>query len=158
MQLRSLRGKKAQTSVEYLLTYGWTVIIIGVALVALWQMDVFKTPAPPPGCTGFEQVTPIDCKADNSGMIELVLTNEAGARIKLNTVSAEVFGKACTLDYNPGTKPELRAGQTIKLNVSGCTFNGVGEYYKADITIAYHNVVSEMDHNSVGECHGAVEA
>ena len=157
MQLKSLGGKKAQTSVEYLLTYGWTVIIIGITLVALWQMDVFKTPAPPPGCTGFEQVTPIDCKAENSGKIGLVLTNEAGARIELNSVSADVFGTACVLySLPPGT--QLRAGQTIQVNVTGCTFNGVGEYYKADITIAYHNVVSEMDHNSVGECHGSVEA
>ena len=158
MQLKSLGGKKAQTSVEYLLTYGWTVIIIGIALVALWQMDVFKTPAPPPGCTGFEQVRPIDCKADNSGMIELVLTNEAGARVELTAVNAEVFGEPCTIPFPTPPNPPLRAGQTIKLNVSGCTFNGVGEYYKADITIAYHNVVSEMDHNSVGECHGSVEA
>jgi uncharacterized protein (UPF0333 family) len=159
MQLRLLGSKKAQTSVEYLLTYGWTVVIMGIALVALWQMDVFKTQPPPPGCTGFEQVRPIDCKADNSEKkIGLVLTNEAGAKIELRSVSADIFNTACTNPYNPGVKPQLRAGQTIQVNVTGCTFNDVGEYYKADITIDYHNVVSQMDHNSVGECHGAVEA
>ena len=150
--------KKKKINIMLLSIYGWAfVIVLMILFFVLWPMGTGPSRPPSSGCTGFEHVTPIDCKADNSGMIELVLTNEVGAKVELKNVSADVFGISCTIPYNPATKPQLRAGQSINLNVTGCTFNGVGEYYKADITILYKNIVSGMDHNSVGGCYGIVE-
>lgn len=39
--------RKGQTATEYLMTYGWAILIIVVVVCALWAMGVFgKTPIP----------------------------------------------------------------------------------------------------------------
>jgi len=53
---KKLLGKasaKAQSAMEYLMTYGWAILIIGVVLAALYQLGVFNpmtfAPKAPPG-------------------------------------------------------------------------------------------------------------
>jgi len=46
---------KAQSALEYLMTYGWAIIIIAVVLVALVNLGVF-TPSPPTAIPGSCQV------------------------------------------------------------------------------------------------------
>ncbi len=47
------RKMKAQSAMEYLMTYGWAILIIAVVLAALFQLGVFNTgalaPRAPPG-------------------------------------------------------------------------------------------------------------
>ncbi len=40
------RGHKAQSAMEYLLTYGWALLIIATALVALFYLGIFNPQAP----------------------------------------------------------------------------------------------------------------
>jgi len=158
MKNRSL-GVRGQTSLEYLMTYGWMLIIIGIVAVVLYQFGVFTPPPTPPGCTGFSQAEPLDCKAStqNNGNITLTLINNAGTKITLKSVNATIFNNpACQWT---GTQ-DMRAGQVFQLSIAPCLSTGSpgeGEYYKADIVIAYRNVASGIDHNSVGECHGSLE-
>jgi len=46
---------KAQSALEYLMTYGWAIIIIAVVLAALVNLGVF-TPSPPTAIPGSCQV------------------------------------------------------------------------------------------------------
>ncbi len=36
-------GRKAQSAMEYLMTYGWAILIIAVVLAALFSLNVFST-------------------------------------------------------------------------------------------------------------------
>ncbi|MDE1855250.1 MAG: LamG domain-containing protein [Candidatus Micrarchaeota archaeon] len=54
------RHKKAQAAMQYLMTYGWALIVITVVLIALYGFGVFNfgslTPkAPPGGCQVYKQ-------------------------------------------------------------------------------------------------------
>ena len=42
-KLFTSREKKSQSAMEYLMTYGWAILIIAVVLVALFQMGVFNS-------------------------------------------------------------------------------------------------------------------
>jgi hypothetical protein len=152
-------NSKGQTSLEYLMTYGWMLIIIAIVAVVLYQYGVFTPPATPPGCTGFSQAKPIDWKMStaDTGNLTLTMINDAGTKIRITRVNATVFS-------NPVCQwtgaEELRAGQVIQLSMGSCVGTGSpgsGDYYKADIIIVYQNVASGIDHNSVGECHGTLE-
>ena len=44
--LSNLRNKKAQSAMEYLMTYGWAILIIIVVVAALFAMGVFSTKQP----------------------------------------------------------------------------------------------------------------
>ena len=37
------KKKKGQVAMEFLMTYGWAIIIILLAVAALWYLGVFKT-------------------------------------------------------------------------------------------------------------------
>ena len=157
-----ISGRKGQTALEYLMTYGWMIIIIGVVAVVLWQMGIFTPQSTPPGCTGFSQITPSDWKASyTSGNLTMTLFNNAGTQINLTDVNVSVFNTNCTgAQVTNGT---MRAGEYYQVVVpNNCSraFSslGVGQYYKADITIVYSNLASGIGHNSVGECHGSLES
>ncbi len=42
-------GKKAQSAMEYLMTYGWAILIIAVVLAALYSLGLFNSAAWGPG-------------------------------------------------------------------------------------------------------------
>lgn len=159
MMKKSISSQKGQSALEYLMTYGWMIIIIGIAGVFLWQMGAFKPQTTPPGCTGFSQARPADWKASyDDGELTLTLFNDAGTKINISYINASVFNVSCT--GNPASMNDsmMRSGEYKKIVVSGCTFPVVGEYYKSDLIIVYTNVASSIGHNSVGECHGTVES
>jgi hypothetical protein len=155
------KNSKGQSALEYLMTYGWMLLIIAVVAVVLYQYGVFTPPTTPPGCTGFSQAKPMDWKGSatqNNGNLTLTLINDAGTKITLTDVNATIFDNPmCEWE---GPDEELRAGQVIQISLGDCLITrspGAGEYYKAEITIVYKNVASGIDHNSVGECHGSLE-
>ena len=156
MKMKPMKSAKGQASIEYLMTYGWAILIIAVAVVVLYQMGVFKPFPTPPGCTGFSQVRPVDWKASKAGSnLTLVLSNDAGVKIQLKEINATVNGKECT--KLPITD-EMRAGQTLAVGIQDCLgVPEVKEYYRADMVISYKHIASGLDHNSVGECHGSAE-
>jgi uncharacterized protein (UPF0333 family) len=154
------KDSKGQTALEYLMTYGWMLIIIAIVGVVLYQYGVFTPPATPPGCTGFSQAKPIDWKMStaSNGNLTLTLINDAGTKIRITSVNATIFNNAvCPW----AGSQEMRAGDVFQLSMTPPCLStgspGSGEYYKADITIVYQNVASGIEHNSVGECHGSLE-
>jgi hypothetical protein len=151
---RMFFDRKGQTALEYLMTYGWMLVIISIVAVVLWQMGIFDRTVPY-GSTGFSQVKPLDWKASYSDRaLTLTLTNDAGTGILLEDVNVTTFTNTCSVN---GLNHVMRAAEAYQVIVPGCDFPEKGEYYKAEIIIVYKNVASSIDHNSVGECHGPVE-
>lgn len=151
--VRSL-GVGGQTALEYIMTYGWAILIMAFAAVVLYQMGIFDLPTPP-GCTGFSQVGIMDWKAvSTEGALHLSISNDAGTRIRLVSVNASIFNNECAEE---AINYDMRAGEIYSVNLTDCVLPGVGDYYKAYITVTYRNIASDLEHNSVGECHGPVE-
>jgi len=156
--MKSLKDEKGQAAIEYLMTYGWAVLIMAVVVVVLYTMGIFKPFPTPPGCTGFSQVTPIDVKAIKAEeKISFILSNDAGVKIRLDKVTALTYGTTC--QWTPvGAPPELRSAETIQVDATGnCALPAAKDNFKADVTISYKHIASGLDHVVVGECHGSVE-
>ncbi len=47
-----MRSLKAQSAMEYLMTYGWAILIIAIVLVALFELGIFGGSSLPTACTG----------------------------------------------------------------------------------------------------------
>ena len=155
MKSKTVRNRKAQASLEYLMTYGWAILIMTMAVIVLWQMGAFTPPTAPPGCTGFSQLRPLDWKASSTdNNIYLTLLNDAGVKVRLDQVNVTVLNIKCSqININR----EIRAGESYPVNVTSCAFPDYGNFYRADIVIVYTNLASDLNHNSIGECHGNVE-
>jgi hypothetical protein len=160
-----LKADKGQSALEYMVTYGWMILVVSLIVVVLWQYGVFNPASTPPGCTGFSQISPTDWKVshDDGNVITITLLNNAGTKITLNSLNVTFSNEMCS--YAPNPAVELRAGQSTQLTFPKgiCSaafinnFPGEKEYYKAEMTFDYKNIASDIDHLSAGECHGTTE-
>ncbi len=160
MMKNNMSGRKGQTGLEYLMTYGWMILVVSMSAVVIWQMGIFTPPSTPPGSSGFSEVKPTDWKASYSaGNLTMTLFNNAQTQINLTDVNVSLFNVTCTGTHNIGQV--MSTGDSYQVVVPGCStaFSTLpaGGYYKADITIIYTNLASGIGHNSIGECHGTME-
>jgi hypothetical protein len=149
--------KKGQAAMEFLMTYGWAILVVLVAIGALAYFGVLNpsrflpsscTIAPGFGCDDFKIGT---------ATTELVLRNGLGNDLTNVTVSMT----GCTTQdpqadgddaWNDGTVLDP-AGSIV---LTGCTNGAVGARFKQDITIGYTSA-SGLGHNVTGTITGKVE-
>ena len=90
---------------EYLMSYGWAVLVVLVVGVTVWQLGILESGGTiPPTATGFGGVKPLlpTCKS-GPGIFELpsvsgfscIFVNAAGGSIVVNDVYVKVNGKGC---------------------------------------------------------------
>jgi hypothetical protein len=134
--------KKAQSAMEYLMTYGWAILIVIIVAAALYALGVFN-PQTYVGsaATGFSNLGAPDeyAFAGTSNTFTLVLKNaKTGTMITVNNV---------TVDCNAGSPVESTqtAAATVDIATDGTsTFTvncnddlSAGDTYNYDVTIRY---------------------
>ncbi|MCS7135392.1 MAG: hypothetical protein N3E38_01165 [Candidatus Aenigmarchaeota archaeon] len=95
--------RKAQSAMEYLMTYGWAILIIVVVIAALYAMGVFKTRSTVPCSPCFGYFAYVDHSTDT-----LVLRN-GPKEVNISAGSGDQSG--CTFNptvtYSPGQEIRL---------------------------------------------------
>src|SRR3989344_4420637 len=88
--------KRGQVAMEFLMTYGWAIIIILLAIAALWLLGVFNFDAPSK-CT---MTAPFNCNdvaiLDNAVLLKIAVTQAQTAKITKITVN----GETCPTIFN----------------------------------------------------------
>ncbi len=90
-QLTLLKNRKAQSALEYMMTYGWAILIIVIVAVILYSMGIFSPASSISSTiTGFSGlgVTNAQCFSNN-GMVVL-FTNNIGQPINLTKVMVSI--------------------------------------------------------------------
>jgi hypothetical protein len=132
---------KAQSAMEYLMTYGWAILIVIIVAAALFALGVFNpatyTQSTATGFTGF-QIPSGGWQFTSGGVLTLQLKNMAGANINITNVQATYAG---TSGINTTASGALGPGSSYTTVV---TFPGVspaqGSTYSIDMTITYRNL------------------
>lgn len=171
-------GLRGQAALEYLMTYGWAILVVLIIGVAMWQMGVFS-PAPVGfGKEGFSQVTVIDAKLSGD-QLTLYLSNDGGTRLLLQSITANISndkfgedpGTDCMIEIGSwsgdcfsvfGVDPDgvMRPGRNVEVNLtcsSGTCIYTSGKYYRANVAIEYTNQASSISHKSSGQVWGTSE-
>jgi hypothetical protein len=140
--------KKAQAAMEFLMTYGWAVLVV---LAAIGALAYFGVLAPdkflPEKCTMPPGIACLDSKITTTN-IEFIIQNSLGRDITLNSIS---MGN-CTQNYNI----ELDNGDSNTFNIA-CNSGAVGSKYRADIAFDYTNRDTGMQKIAYGEIMGKVQ-
>lgn len=154
---------RAQAAMEYLMTYGWAILVIMALGVVLWQMGVLSTTSVTAGKSGFTDISPLDWQAKSDDTIRIILANNADSRQNVTSVSVKVSaGGSGTCSYS-GSSPSLpfviKPGETKDLSTfTGCSITeAVGEYYRLDVTVGYTSPASSITHTSVGKVWGPLD-
>ncbi len=160
------KPKKSQAAVEYVMTYGWAILVILIVGVMMWQLGIFKIGGQTaPGSRGFSQIRPLDWSlkkiSATDGTLDMIVVNDAGVILQLpaNSVFAAVDLVNCST--GPATAyTKFRPGQTIPVTLTCQNLPAeyqTGEYYRATVVINYINPASGLNHSSVGIVFGGVE-
>ncbi len=149
-------NNKGQGAMEYLMTYGWAILVVIIVGIVLWQSGVFGTSAG--GISGFSKIRVEDYSFDADEIV-VSFENAAGRTLRtvVTTVSVNGAAAANMSSATGTTQANWAPGKEYALNftdITTCTDVGAG--YSLDFEIAY---VSEanIEHTETGTIRGTCE-
>ncbi|MHA1743026.1 MAG: hypothetical protein ACTSV6_02095 [Candidatus Heimdallarchaeota archaeon] len=135
---------KGQAAMEFLMTYGWAILIVIAVVAALYAMGVFRLPSGGLGkCSpcfpAGSAVAYVDHNADT-------LAVKVGPN-SINITALYVGGSAYTTGITPA--PPHEPGTTVNIPAAGALSGDV------DVTVGYVDNDSGLAHNVSATLHGA---
>jgi len=155
----TMKNKKGQTALEFLLTYGWTILMISIAAVLMWQWGLFNPGGRiRPGSSGFWGVAPYeDFRYTENGTLTIPISNGVGGEVTILEVNATVTGYKHQ-DTSPGII--IPAGSTERWEAdlsSHVTPLSAKSSYNIFVSIAYNDSRTGEEYISSGWIWGNVE-
>jgi hypothetical protein len=131
---------KGQTAIEYLMTYGWAILIILIVAGVLAYYGIFA-PAGflAPTARGFGQIQVLQpwSVAAIGGNIQMNLQNRVGGDVTITNASV-VVGSGTAIDYSAtGVLVSSGSSSVVTFTTTGWTDQTVGAQYTATVTINY---------------------
>ena len=140
--------KKSQAAMEFLMTYGWAILVVLVAIGALAYFGVLSPDRfLPAKCTLPAGVACVDFNIDAT-TVNVVLRNGLG--FDLSGVTIAVSG--CTSPAGVA----LGNGAQATFTATACGLTS-GNKYSGDVNVSYTNVDTTLTHKVVGSLTGRVE-
>lgn len=149
-------NKKSQSAMEYLMTYGWAVLIILVALGSLYYLGVF-TPSTPSTCQIQAPFVCMDVRGiggDSDYAAGSVFEVRIGAGDVTNpsVTNIEINGADCNVEGALSTnQPTSIYCYTTDLTLSE------GDKYTGIIYLEYTSQYGGIVHNIEGQMSGSIE-
>ena len=149
--------RKAQTALEYLMTYGWAILIIIIVGSALYALGVFS-----PGTftgkrsTGFTQFQMIDFKADTNETLTIFIGNRLGKTVTLNEITASYKTDQCNETVNDNFGPNAQEQYHVYCNGIWGTMDSKASY-SIEVAINFTDPDSGLWHFDTGTLFGVVE-
>jgi hypothetical protein len=149
-------NKKAQAAMEFLMTYGWAILVVLAAIGALVYFGVLSPDKFLPEKCSFPSSSGLGCvdwTATTPGSISVVVKNGAGH--DLNGLTLEFIDTTNTDCQNPSAAINLTDGDQ-KTIVVACDDPAddrfaSGKSFKSDVEISYTNLETNLSHVKKGE-------
>jgi hypothetical protein len=153
-----MRKTRGQASLEFLMTYGWAILVVGVVMVVLWQWGLF-TPSGGTKTTymGFWGVMPIDFSYKSNGTLKLSLQNNIiDGTINITGINVSVQG----INAPDSLHQVLSAGEIFKWEKQVSVGENQGNAYSILLIITYwdNRTGPASTFRSSGTLQGTVEA
>ena len=139
-------GKKGQGAMEYLMTYGWAILVVMIVGVVLWQLGIFGGGASGNKATGFigSKIGVIDASIKcNTSTLSFIVTNQAGAtlsNVDINVESGDCSDAASTFN--------LSASSNHLVELGSCSAS-VGDTLQSNLNITFTERVAGTSINRV---------
>ncbi len=148
---------KGQSALEYLMTYGWALVVIVIVIAALFAFGIFNPPDAGT-CTGLNKLAYIQHSISN-GNVFLRVSNGTGGQIVLSSVDFNSANNAFTASaVTPGTgfsSATVLSASPVDVNTIGLTSNPAAFAsgpYSQKVTLFY--VQAGIPHQEVATCTG----
>ncbi|MEA3514232.1 MAG: hypothetical protein U9R34_02050 [Nanoarchaeota archaeon] len=149
--------KKGQAAMEFLMTYGWAILVVLAAIAALAYFGVLSPDRFLPNkCTLPSGMACLDFTVVDTGAVSIVMQNSLGFEMRNAQASIVVDNETCTSTNTMN----MTNGAKDTFTFTGCT-NIVGQEgskLNADLKIAYTNAASGLSHVASGSLISKVTA
>lgn len=158
--------KKSQAAMEFLMTYGWAVLVVLIAISALAYFGVLD-PSKWLASSQCQLVTGLDCLDHRvyvqgaANRLELHLKNNLGTQITITSIDIPVFNnkhsmQSRTLNNGEKTEPNNILIADLTNIANGGSLKIAGTKYNFDFTLTYTNQDSLLSHTITGHLKGEV--
>lgn len=142
----STKTKKSQASLEFLMTYGWAILVVLVAVGALAYFGVLSpNKFISDKCVLPWGITCLDYSVESYRVI-LILQNSLGEIITINNVTVSANNQACSYD----TPATLNNNEKIIVTITPCNNGASSQKFDSSVNITY-TIEQKLTHNLVGK-------
>ncbi|MBI2656764.1 hypothetical protein HYX03_03425 [Candidatus Woesearchaeota archaeon] len=146
----SAKYKRSQAAMEFLMTYGWAILVVLAAIAALAYFGVLSPEKfLPEKCILQPGIACVSHKVEPT-KVTLVISNGLGRTITVDSIAVG----ACS-----GTTPfEMQSGTDHTFVIGGTCSNGVAkDKFKADITMGYTEKDTSLTKTAYGNINSKIE-
>jgi hypothetical protein len=126
--------RKAQAAMEYLMTYGWAILVVIIVLAALWSMGIFAPRIPKTACMNDVYFEAVDWDYKSDGTFRVSIGNKVGRSINLTTINVTVGDTYSTLALALVVPPGEKSGI---VTVTGLPTGKAGDKVEPTVKISY---------------------
>ncbi|MFH1752474.1 MAG: hypothetical protein ABH821_06085 [archaeon] len=127
------KNQKGQSALEYLMTYGWALVVIVIVVVALYALGILDPASYTAStCRGFSGLAYKTHIANTTDGFEIVVTNSTGGEITLT--GAQFDGQVLGLP----TETTIAAQGEADIGPTAVTGLSAGASYSKIVTITYN--------------------
>ena len=133
-KLTTLRSKHSQSALEYMMTYGWAILIIVIVAAGLYSLGIFN-PSSSAGTTitGFSGLGSVQAECIAGQGLEISVGNSAGYTIHISRINYTVDGTASYLNESVDVLPD---SSNVFFVPSVCPSSS-GSRYSGSLTLTY---------------------
>jgi hypothetical protein len=151
--------KRAQAAMEFLMTYGWAILVVLAAIGALAYFGILSPGNLLPQKCEFQ--AGMDCTehpdaSAAAGTITFPLVNSMGYRMTIDSAQSTSCTGAATLN-GAALPADLTNGQPGTIMLTTCALTE-GERYNEVVTIMYTSNATGMVHSATGTVAGKTRA
>ena len=137
-------NKKSQAALEFMMTYGWAILVVLVAIGALAYFGVLSPEKfLPDKCTLQAGIACIDKKATPTS-VTVRITNSLGYDIESIVVKAGECGTS-------NSPPTLTNGGSATYTINCVSALTSGSKYNAHLNVSYTVTETQISHNNIGQ-------
>ena len=137
-----MKSKRAQAAMEFLMTYGWAILVVLAAIAALAYFGVLSPEKfLPEKCILEPGLTCVSSKITPTSST-LFITNGLGRTITITSVTVD----ACSGTFTA----QMQSGNTTSFSLSGCDNGPAKDKFKGDITLKYTEKDTSLDKTAYG--------
>ena len=149
MRISAQFNKKSQAAMEFLMTYGWAILVVLAAIAALAYFGVLSPEKfLPEKCILEAGIACVNHKVEPT-QTTLILLNSMGRTLAINSITAG----GCTASFNTTMLDQDQKNFVI----TGCSNGESKEKFKGDIKISYTDKNSNLTKTSYGSLNTKVE-
>jgi hypothetical protein len=148
---------KGQAALDFLMTYGWALLLIALVAAALLALGILDSGSfMGSRAVGFSQVSPTGWSFDSSGAFKLKLKNNAGSNIIVTSITA-TYGQETAVFAPPVDLANLTYGaESGVLNVGTFGVDKPGASYTMRVNINYTDSEAGFPYNDAGTVTGKI--